>query len=261
MAEILNVLVNKVSKNESVQSIGKTGSLNINLSEENDVDIFIFCTETPDIETRKDLYKDIDGMIIIKMHDFESRQWGTIDILDFNKLEICLMYFSIKSAEEEINDILKGNRIKKEENYFYPVGRCSTLKNINILYDKNSFLNDLKNQLSKYPKELHDKLVEYHTAKLNDIEDIERAITLQDVLFYHFAFDISLDHFLQLLFAVNYTFFPSRKRNIMLIDQMQYKPMNCINRILEIVELGGVKNTLAKSYKKWKELCNELINL
>ena len=154
---------------------------------------------------------------------------------------------------------IKGNRIKKEGNYFYPVGRCATLKSINILFDKKHFLQGLKDKLSIYPKTLYEKSMEYHTKNLIDTEDLERAVVTQDVAFYHFALDISMDYFLQLLFNKNCCFFPSRKRNISLIEQMQNKPKNCTNRILEVIKLGGNGISLNKSYEKWKKLCDELI--
>lgn len=36
--------------------------------------------------------------------------------------------------------ILNGDYPDKLDNYYYPVGRCAMLKNINVLYDKNDFL-------------------------------------------------------------------------------------------------------------------------
>jgi len=261
MTEKYNSLLHSVSEIEQVESIGKTGKIEISINNENDIDIFIFCKNTPDFEVRKEAYKKIDEKMIVKMHDFEGKFWGTLDILKIDGLEICLMYFTIEKTEDEINDILKGNRIKKEDNYFFPIGRCSTIKNINILYEKNNFLKNMKEKLSVYPDELYNKNIEYHVSKLNDREDIERAISLEDVLFYHNALDISLEHFLQLLFTKNKCFFSSRKRNALLMEEMKIRPNNCIERLFEIIELGGNVKTITKSYEKWKKLIKELIEL
>lgn len=48
-----------------------------------------------------------------------------------------------------------------------------------------------------YPDELAEKLIQYHLDELEDIEDSERAMTRKDVIFYHFAMDTAIDHFLQ----------------------------------------------------------------
>jgi len=259
MQKVFNTLIKSISKIDQVQSIGKTGSEKLIKSTENDVDVFIFCNEIPDFGIRKNLYEGSKKIKLTETQNFKSKHWGNVDILEIDGTEICLMYFSTLKTVKEIDTILAGSRIKKEENYFYPVGRCATIKSINILFDKNLFLQGLKDKLSIYPKTLHDKSMEYHIKNLIDMEDLERAVAMQDVVFYHFALDISMDYFLQLLFNKNYCFFPSRKRNISLMEQMQSKPKNCTNRILEVIKLGGNVNSLNKSYEKWKKLCEELI--
>ena len=257
MENIFVDLMNLISKINGVKSIGKTGLPTLPLSNESDVDIFIFCDKVPFVDTRQKFYNSINYDMNIQTHEIENKHWGIIDFLYINDLEICLMYYTINKVELEIDDILNGNRVKKEEGYFYPIGRCATLKNINIIYDKDKFLEKMKEKLSVYPKNLCEKNIKFHLSRLNDTEDLDRAVKMQDILFYHFALDISLDHFLQILFSLNYCYFPSRKRSIQFINDFNSKPENCVNDLLEIIELGGNKNTINKSYERWKELCNE----
>jgi len=261
MSEIFDRLITSIINLPEVQSIGKTGSKDISFSDDNDVDIFIICNNTPNLKTREKLYNDINYDLKIKTHDFEGKYWGTLDLINIDKIEICLMYFNRSKVENEIDDILQGNRIKKEENYFYPMGRCATYKNINILYDKSMFLENMKLKLSDYPETLYDKNIDFHLSKLNDSEDMESAIHKKDILFYHSALDNSIDHYLQLLFTLNYCFFPSRKRSFLYINEFKYKPKNCIERLIEIVKYGGEVNTINKSYEKWKEIVKETIEL
>jgi hypothetical protein len=194
------------------------------------------------------------------MHDSESKNWGTLDFVYINGMEICLMYFNSDKVALDINNILGGNRLNKED-YFYPIGRCATLKTINILYDKNDFLKGLKDKLSIFPEELHKKMIAYHFEKLNDLEDLKRAVSLGDVLFFHYALDLSIDHFLQILFTLNRCFFPSRKRNLKYIKEFTIKPKNIENRILDIIQLGGNIDTIEKSYAKWEELIKEIMEM
>jgi len=261
MNEIFYRLITSIINLPEVQSIGKTGSKDISFSEDNDVDIFIICNNTPDLKTREIIYNDINYDLKIKTHDFEGKYWGTLDLIYIDNVEICLMYFNRSKVENEIDDILQGNRIKKEENYFYPMGRCATYKNINILYDKSMFLENMKLKLSDYPDKLYDKNIDFHLSKLNDSEDMKSAIQKKDILFYHSALDNSIDHYLQLLFTLNYCFFPSRKRSFLYINEFKYKPKNCIERLIEIVKYGGEVDTINKSYEKWNEIVKETIEL
>jgi len=261
MTKIYKKLISSIIGLPEVQSIGKTGSKNISFSENNDVDIFIICKNTPNIKSRKNLYNGIDYDLKIKTNNFEDKYWGTIDFINLDKIEICLMYFTESKVLNEIDDILSGNRIKKENNYFYPIGRCSTYKNINILYDKEKFLESMKLKLSNYPKTLYDKNMDFHLSILNDTEDLESAIRKKDLLFYHFALDNSIDHYLQLIFTLNYCFFPSRKRSFLYINEFKNKPKNCIERLKEVVKMGGEVDTINKLYEKWNELLKETIEI
>ena len=257
MNRTFDALIRLIAGLEGIESIGKTGCKEFPAANDGDVDIFIYCGEVPDVETRKKLYGSVDDILNIRIHDFESRHWGTLDSLFIDGVEICLMYFSVEKTKKEIDDILNGERLIKEDNYFYPAGRCAALKNINILFDRHGFLESMRILLSVYPEKFRNKILEYNMPELNDTEDLDRAAENQDVLFYHFALDISLDHYLQLLFAINDSFFPSRKRSLLYVKDFKNKPDNCVQRILEIIELGGNAGTVGESCEKWKKLCGE----
>lgn len=93
---------------------------------------------------------------------------------------------------------------------------------------------------------------------MEDVEDLERAAVRKDVLFYHFALDIALDHFLQALFALNRVYFPSRKRSLELAGNFGLKPEDCSERLLEVIRLGGRPEGISQSYSLWKDIINEL---
>lgn len=135
------------------------------------------------------------------------------------------------------------------------------LKNINILYDRDGFLGSLKKRLSEYPDRLFEKLVKYHLDELKDKEDLERTVMRKDVLFYHFALDIAIDHFLQALFVINRVFFPSRKRTPDFIREFDIKPDKCCEWLLEVVKLGGCAESVARSYELWCDLVREVERL
>lgn len=68
----------------------------------------------------------------------------------------------------------------------------------------------------------------------------------------------ALDHFLQVLFALNKTFFPSRKRSLQFIDRFDLKPTDCSEKLLEIVRLAGKAGGMKESYLLWSNLVDEL---
>lgn len=65
----------------------------------------------------------------------------------------------------------------------------------------------MKKKLSSYPPQLSTKLIKHHIEKINNEEDFDRAVSREDILFYHSTLDSALGHFLQALFALNCCFF------------------------------------------------------
>jgi hypothetical protein len=135
------------------------------------------------------------------------------------------------------------------------------LKDIYVLWDKSNFLDDLKKRLSNYPDKLGKILLQYHLAELEDTEDLKRAVVRKDVLFYHFAMDLAIDHFLQALFAINKIYFPSRKRTLDFIENFSIKPEGCNEKLLEVISLGSFPEGIKESYALWSNMVKELKKL
>lgn len=256
----VKILIDGISKIDEVQSIGISGGkTSFPKAGEGDIDIFIYCSEVPAFVKRQKVLNQLGSVLKdIKMNMFEKGHWGVGDFVLINGVETWLMYFTVNETLNEIEAILNGNYPDKLDNYYYPVGRCAMLKNINTLYDKNGFLQALKNRLSEYPDMLSEILTLHHLEALDDTEDLERAVTRKDVLFYHFAIDLAIDHFLQALFAINRTYFPSRKRTADYIDNFIIKPDRCNARLLEVIRLGACPDSISESYKIWKVMAGEL---
>ena len=257
--EIFTMLIDSIGRMSEVQSIGKSGGRELPTANESDIDIFVFCTELPSADKRQAQIAGLDDSIVdLKLSTVEGKPWGMCDFVQINGVEICLMYFTIAKMHAEIESILNGERLEKEDNYFYPTGRCATFLSMHILLDKHNFITAMKEKVSVFPDELAKKLIAHHMHRINDVEDFERAVSRKDVLFYHFALDNAIDHYLQVLFARNKCFFPSRKRTILHIDGFQAKPIHCAQRLIHVIELGGRADTLTQSYDSWSCLCKDL---
>lgn len=257
---ILELLINKISSLEEVQSIGISGSKTpLPKAGEGDIDLFVYCDSIPKEEKRQELMDQLGDLLQDgRVNVIKGGYWGFGDLVYINRVETWLMYFTKSETIHFTESVLDGNHLVKLDNYFYPVGRCAMLKNIQILYDKSQFLHSLKAKLSVYPDKLAEKMIEYHLDKLEDREDLERAVSRMDILFYHFSLDLAIDHYLQVLFAINKVYFPSRKRSLEHISNLTIKPANCGDRLLEVIRLGSNADGINQSYDIWNGMVIEL---
>jgi len=65
---------------------------------------------------------------------------------------------------------------------------------------------------------------QYHLDELEDTEDLQRAVARKDVLFYHFAMDIAIDHFLQALLLLIEPIFQAEKEHLILLKSSILNP-------------------------------------
>jgi hypothetical protein len=259
--DILKQLVNAISRMDQVGTIGLSGGKQ-SFSPGSDLDLFIYCSAIPDRSERQAVLHSIRELVQdTAIGVLEGGPWGHADRTALAGVETWLMYFDVDLARQELEAVLQGKMPERQEGGYYPIGRCATLKNMLSLYDPHGWLEEFKRCLATYPAELAERLCAYHLKQLADREDLERAVQREDVLFYHFALDIALDHFLQALFALNREYFPSRKRSLLYIDEFDYTPEDCKARLLRTVESGGKSSSLVDSYTGWKDLVTELNRL
>jgi hypothetical protein len=256
-------LVRSLSAMDTVRAIGKSGGDAFPEHNEGDVDVFVFCERVPDAKTRQSVFDALDDAASdIQISETANRFWGTCDFFTLGGAtgtEVCLLYFAMADMNGEITSVLSAQRLDREDEYFYPTGRCAAFLTMYSLYDADGYIAGMKEKLSFYPPELSEKLYRHHQSKIHDAEDFQRAVSRGDVLFYHATLEIAIDHFLQALFALNRCFFPSRKRTLSWIEGFAIKPANCAERLLQTIELGARAETLAESYAIWCGLCKDLL--
>lgn len=252
-------LIASVAALPSVRAVGKSDGDALPESNESDIDVFVYCDQIPSGQARLEAVRTMgEAVRDVRISKEAGAHWGHCDYVLLADAEVCLMYFTVGQAADEIEGILRGERLNKERNYFYPTGRCATLLGMHILCDKDGFLASMQRRLSEYPDSLALRLTQHHLELLNDTEDLDRAVQRKDALFYHFALDLALDHFLQALFALNRTFFPSRKRTLQYLASFAIAPADCADRLLRVLALGGTGETVPESYREFVELSKEL---
>jgi hypothetical protein len=258
LAESFSQLIDTVTGLNGVRAVGKSGGAALPETAETDIDLFIYCDAIPELSERS---RAIEGLGLMNANTQQGGHWGVVDLVLLSGIETYLMYFTLEETIDSVRDILEGKLPDKLDNYFYPTGRLATLREMTVLSDCAGFLVSMKRRLANYPEKLARTLAEYHLGALGDTEDLERAVLRSDVLFYHFALDLALDHFLQALYAVNRRFFPSRKRTFDDLEGFAVKPEDCRERLLKIVRLGASEQRLGRSYALWRRLVRELTAL
>lgn len=259
----LDRLIEKLCELDEVSAIGISGKAPQTWTpEEGDIDIFIYCDPIPKEERRQIITKELADVIQnTRIGIFEGGHWGKGDFATLDGIETWMMYFTIEETLQNIEDILSGKYPDKLDNEYYPIARCAMFRDLRIQHDKNGFLTGLKNRLATYPDKLARTMIRYHLKALEDTEDLMRAVQRKDVLFYHFAMEIALDHFLQALFAINRVYFPSRKRSIEWIRRFPLKPQDCEMRLLKVIKLGGDPDSIEESYRIFAKLVVDLFGL
>lgn len=254
-----NLLVECVAKIPVVRAIGQTS----NPKEElipgfSDIDIFVLCDGIPGARERRAAYEQQSQVYTeCNMNVCENCIWGTGDILKVDGVDTMFMFFTVEEMSSYVNEVLSGKHIYPEGE-FYPFGRLATVANMYTLYDENDTMKRLKDSVSVYPDDLAEIAANSHICCTINEEDLGRCLVRKDVIFYHKVLEHGLDHFLQALYAVNRTYFPSRKRTMEYIKEFEKKPVNCYERILKVIENGAKSETIPESIKDYRNLCEEL---
>jgi hypothetical protein len=257
---LIKNLVDTFRNNQAIQAIGLSGGDRpLPQPGKGDLDFFIYCNEIPIPQNRFKMLSTLEGTIEkINVNHLNDIHWGQGDYCTFSGIDTWLLFFTTTSAQTELDNVLSGLYLDRIDNDYYPIARCAMWKTMQILYDPLQIITNFKKRLEFYPPELAKLIVTHHFEALDDTEDLERAILRKDIFFYHYAFDIALDHFLQAIFALNLTFFPGRKRSEEIIRNFKIKPSNCIQRIQQVIALGSQGCTLALSFQEWQNLVKEL---
>jgi hypothetical protein len=242
--------------------VGQSGDVFENLIPgQRDTDLFVLCAEVPGKKLRKKAYDAHPDLYMDYLqNELEGGYWGIGDVFILDGVEVWLMYFSIEEMEKYVYEVLAGKHLDSDSG-FYPTGRLATLKNIHVLEDKSEVFSFLKALLEVYPESLAHTMMDFHFELALDEEDVSRVLLRKDLLFYHQVLENAIDHFLQTLFALNKTFFPSRKRMEKYLESFLLKPQDCYNRILRVISLGSSLEGVETSCSLWKELVDELRDL
>jgi hypothetical protein len=259
MEEMIRLFTQALSRIDAVTAVG-TSTLTLPVKKgDGDIDVFIYCSSPLGEAGKNAAYMEIPFSLAPR-HRFDSRIWGNADYAEIGGVETWLMYFTEGDVLRDMEEVRSGRSIGNDNGY-YPVGRLAMFTRMRILYERAGFITGIQEKLRIYPMEMKRAIIEQCRNELRNEEDLLRAETRGDVLFYHVSIDRAIDSLLQLLFASNETYFPSRKRNRAYIDAFDSKPVDFYTRLMNVIELGARGETIGESLSVFRALKEETIKL
>lgn len=255
-------LISILGKCNKITGIGQTGDINAPLIPGNsDVDLFVLCTSIPSKQEREEFYSNIQKVAFsLQMEVCQGGQWGYGDIMSVDGIDVMPMYFTWQEMSDYLNEILACKHLDKDGR-FYPVGRVASVASMNVLYETDDSWTSLIQRVNRKPDEFFKTWYENEMNQVIDEEDLGRSMLRKEVLFFHQVLENALDHWLQALYAVNYCYFPSRKRTEEAMRGFQFVPKDGYNRLNSIIVKSAKSETICEGIEELRAITKELKEL
>ena len=220
--ENLQTFLNKHTELENVEAIALGGSTTASTSDNNsDIDIYIFSKTGIPLKFRENLIKPNSSKFEIGGEYFGS---GDEFILDSINKQLDIMYWDMEWFEGVVNNTW----VKYYPQNGYTTCFLYTLKNFNIIYDKNNWLHNLQNSINTpYPKALQENIIKRNLMLMKDkpfasyYEQIQKALQRNDVTSINHRISAFVASYFDVIFALNEQLHPGEKRLI------QFAKANC----------------------------------
>ena len=207
---------------QNVEAVAIGGSISAETSDnKSDIDIYVFSKNGIPIETRENIIKPISSRFEIGGEYFGS---GDEFILDSLNKQLDVMYWDVEWFE----NVVDNTWIKCYPQNGYTTCFLYTLKNFNIIYDKNNWLHNLQKVINTpYPKELKENIIKRNLMLMKDkhfasyYEQIEKAMLRNDIVSINHRISAFVASYFDVIFALNEQLHPGEKRLI------QYAKNNC----------------------------------
>lgn len=222
MDNCLQAFLNNYIKLDNVEAIAIGGSSAVKTSDNSsDIDIYIFSKTDIPVEIRENIIKPNSSKFEIGCEYFGSGDEFILD--DLNK-QLDIMYWNTQWFESIVNNTW----VKCYPQNGYTTCFLYTLKNFNIIYDKNNWLQNLQKIINTpYPKKLKENIIKRNLMLMKDkpfasyYEQIEKAILRNDITSINHRISAFVASYFDVIFALNEQLHPGEKRLI------QFAKNNC----------------------------------
>ncbi len=213
MSQTFDKIINEFQNFPEVQSIAIGGSQKANTADDkSDIDTYIFVEKDISIAERLELVKKYSSKYEVGGEYFGS---GDEFFVDKINQQLDVMYFNKKWIENVIENVWE----KHYPSNGYTTCFLFTIKNCEILYDKDNWLKNLKEKLNTpYPKELKQNIIKRNMMLLKDkpfasyYEQIEKALSRNDYNSVNHRISAFLASYFDIIFAQNELLHPGEKK-------------------------------------------------
>lgn len=215
MNSVLEKILCKFSELPEVEAIAIGGSTTAQTSDsKSDIDIYIFSKSGIALEKREDIIKPISSKYEIGGEYFGNGDEFWADELD---QQLDIMYWDITWFESTVENVW----IKHYPSNGYTTCFLYTLKNFQIVYDKNNWLKNLQEKINtEYPQELQNNIIKRNLMLMKDkpfasyYEQIEKAIKRNDIISINHRISAFCASYFDIIFAINKQLHSGEKRLI-----------------------------------------------
>lgn len=213
--EIFNKIIDEYKKFEQVEAIAIGGSSAAKTSDNaSDVDIYVFTNKNIPIELRENLVKKVSSKYEVGAEYFGSGDEYFVDNLG---IQLDIMFWD----KNWFDSVVENVWIKHYPSNGYTTCFLYTLKNLQILFDKNGWLAGLKEKINTdYPEELANNITKRNLMLMKDkpfasyYDQIEKAVSRKDINSINHRIACFLASYFDIIFALNKLLHPGEKRLI-----------------------------------------------
>ena len=209
-------------KFEQVEAIAIGGSSAAKTSDKiSDLDIYIFVSQDIPTDKRLEIVKTVSSKYEVGGEYFGAGDEYLVDKLG---VQYDVMFWNTNWFKETIKNIWE----KHYPSNGYTTCFLYTLKNFQIIFEKNNLLTELKQKInSPYPQELKNNIIKRNIMLLKDkpfasyYEQIKKAMEREDIVSVNHRIAAFLASYFDIIFAKNELLHPGEKRLI------KYAKSNC----------------------------------
>lgn len=208
-------ILNQFIELPEVEAIAIGGSTSAKTSDNNsDIDVYVFSKTGISLEKREQIIKPISTK-----HEIGGEYFGSGDefLVDEINQQLDVMYWDMNWFESVVENIW----VKHYPSNGYTTCFLFTLKNFNIIYDKNNWLKNLQEKINtEYPTELQKNIIHRNIMLMKDkpfasyYEQIEKAIKRNDITSINHRISAFVASYFDVIFAVNKQLHCGEKRLI-----------------------------------------------
>lgn len=234
---VFDNIINYYKNLDCVEAIAIGGSSAAKTSDLiSDIDIYVFTIEDIPIDKRNNIVSEVSSKYETGCEYFGS---GDEYFADELGIQLDVMFWN----KEWFNGVYENIWEKYYPSNGYTTCFLYTLKNFEILYDKNSWLSGLQKNLNTfYPGGLKNNIVKRNMMLMKDkpfasyYEQIQKALKRNDIVSINHRITAFLASYFDVIFAINELLHPGEKRLIQYAkDNCKILPENfehCLNKLL-----------------------------